>query len=237
MRPWFFRFQARFASRIGLGARQQLQHAAVVVLADLRPVRLGHDHAHQVVRLRVERRDAHGVAGVCSASASAPLPNSSERQRLGGGQVVGIEPHDALQSASAARLSALRRADFCEQRERSDVQRRALEEIDEQTLRLLDAPRPRRRAQRVRDPARAPASARRPSRRASSSDPPGARCRRRTGSADPGVPTAPSGGLPTAYSKASPRPLQDRGVMLITAARSILCCAGRHSTSCHVNWR
>ena len=38
MRPWFFRFQARLASRIGSRCAGQFQHAAIVVFADLRPV-------------------------------------------------------------------------------------------------------------------------------------------------------------------------------------------------------
>ena len=43
---------------------QQFMRAAVMVLADLGPLRLGHDHAHQIVRLRSSRGDAHGVARV-----------------------------------------------------------------------------------------------------------------------------------------------------------------------------
>ncbi len=38
IRPWFFRFQARLASRIGSRCAAEFQHPAIVVFADLRPV-------------------------------------------------------------------------------------------------------------------------------------------------------------------------------------------------------
>ena len=80
--------------RIGLGVAEQLHRPAVMVLADLRPLRLGHDHAHEIVRLRVGRGDAHRVAGVDLGLRQRALGEQRQRQRLGRGQIVGIEPHD-----------------------------------------------------------------------------------------------------------------------------------------------
>jgi hypothetical protein len=68
-----------------------------VVLADLGAVGPGHDHAHQIVRLRIHRGDPHGVAGVM----------------LGLGQRAPVEQR---------------------QRERADILRRALKNLDELPL-------------------------------------------------------------------------------------------------------
>jgi hypothetical protein len=100
-------------------------------LADMRPVRLGHDHAHEVVRLRVERRDAHGVARVRFRFAERAAAEERERERLGRGHVVGVEPHDALEQRLAGRRLALARANFLQEGERAEMQRRALEELKE----------------------------------------------------------------------------------------------------------
>ena len=117
-----------------------------MMLADLRAMRLGHDHAHEIVRLRVERRDPHRVAGVMLGLGQRALAEQQKRQRLRRRQMIGIESHDPLQERLGRAPVALRGANVGEQRQRADVQRRALEEIDEQPLRLLDASRRSRRA-------------------------------------------------------------------------------------------
>ena len=61
------------------------------MLADLRAMRFGHDHAHQIVRLRVDRRDPDRIAGLDFGLGQRALAEQEERQRLGRGQVVGIE--------------------------------------------------------------------------------------------------------------------------------------------------
>ena len=68
-----------------------------MMLADLGPLRLGHDHAHEIVRLRVGRGDAHGVPGVMFGLRQRAFGEEHEGERLGHWQIVGIEPHDPLE--------------------------------------------------------------------------------------------------------------------------------------------
>ncbi len=54
----------------------EFKDAAIVVLAGLRPVGLGQNHAHQVVRLWVLCAMRTAVRAWCSASARLPLPST-----------------------------------------------------------------------------------------------------------------------------------------------------------------
>ena len=82
----------------------QFQHAAIVVFADLRPVGLGHDHAHQVMRLWVFRRDAHGVAGMAFGFGQIALAQQDQSELVGGDKIVGIERDDRGGSAPRQRV-------------------------------------------------------------------------------------------------------------------------------------
>ena len=87
-----------------IAALRQFQHAAVMVFADLRPLRLGQDHAHQVVRLRVRGRDADRVAGVDLGFAEIALAEQQQRQLVGGPEVVGVERDDAADQRLRGRV-------------------------------------------------------------------------------------------------------------------------------------
>ena len=121
IRPWFFRFQARLASRIGSRVPDSSQHRAVMVLADLRPVRLGQDHADQIVRLRILRGEAHRVAGVHFGLGQAALAeqqqaelDASPRGRWGRARRSGATSASAAAPAArpcgSGRAAAARRA-------------------------------------------------------------------------------------------------------------------------------
>ena len=73
----------------------EFQNFAVMIFADLGTLRLGQDHAHQVVRLRVLRGDADGVAGLDLGFLDGAAAKQQERAFVGGGQVVGVEGDDA----------------------------------------------------------------------------------------------------------------------------------------------
>ena len=79
-----------------------------MVLADLGPLRLGHDHAHEIMRLRVGRGDAHGVARVNFSLRQRASAEEVQGKRLGRGQIVRIEPHDPLEQRLCRRCPALR---------------------------------------------------------------------------------------------------------------------------------
>ena len=73
----------------------ELEDAAIVVFADLRPIGLRQNHAHQIVRLRVLRRDTDGVAcmvlGFCRHTKLEPHQVA----------VVGDNNHDLHMASSA----------------------------------------------------------------------------------------------------------------------------------------
>ena len=119
---------------MGLGVAEQSHRLPVMVLADLRPLRLGHDHAHEVVRLRVGRGDADRVAGVKFGFRQRASGEQRQGERLGRGQIVGIEPHDPRQKRLRRRGPALAAAQLVKQREAADVLWRALEKLDQQPL-------------------------------------------------------------------------------------------------------
>ena len=58
--------EIRVRERIALF--RQLDHFPIVILADLRPVRLGHQNAHQIVRLRIVGGDADRIPCVMEGS-------------------------------------------------------------------------------------------------------------------------------------------------------------------------
>ena len=105
-----------------------------MVLADLGPLRLGHDHAHEIVRLRIGRRDPHRIARVKFGLRQRALGEQQKRQRLGHGQIVGIEPHDPLEQRLRRRRPVLASAKPVKQSERAAVLRRALQNLNEQPL-------------------------------------------------------------------------------------------------------
>ncbi len=106
------------------------------MLADLGSLRLGHDHAHEIVRLRVGRGDAHGVPRVMFGLRQRAPGEEHEGERLGHRQIVGIEPHDPLEQRLGRSRPALRDAKLVEQREGADVFRRTLEKFDDEPLGL-----------------------------------------------------------------------------------------------------
>ncbi len=120
--------------RMGLGPLKQLHRAAVMVLADLGPLRLGHDHAHEIVRLRVGRGDADGVAGVNLGLGQRASGEQRQGEGLGRGQIVRVEPHDPRKQRLRRRRPALAGAKLVQQREAAGVLRRALEKLDQEPL-------------------------------------------------------------------------------------------------------
>jgi hypothetical protein len=90
----------------------EIEDAAIVVFADLRPVGLGQYHAHQVVRLWVFRRDADGVARMVFGFREIAFAQQDQRQLVGGCQVVGIERDNAVDQRVGRLMLALGLADF-----------------------------------------------------------------------------------------------------------------------------
>ena len=160
----------------------------------------------------------HGVASVMLGLRQRALAEQEERQRLGGGKVVGIEPHDPLPERLGRAPVGPAPRGFPRAAPAPDVQRRALEQIDEQRSAFVDLAAAARAA-----PARSrsgsgagfgqAAVASSEQQRSARSPLPQAHGERRSWCSNCAI-----RGTPTAYSKASPRPVQDRGVMLITAA-------------------
>ena len=95
-----------------------------MVLADLGPLRLGHDHTHEIVRLRIGRRDPDRIARVNFGLRQRALGEQQQGERLGGFEIVRVEPHDPLEQRLRRRRPGLRRAKFIEQRYCADVFRR-----------------------------------------------------------------------------------------------------------------
>jgi hypothetical protein len=62
-----------------------------VILADLRPMSFGHNHAHQIVRLRVLRRETHGIAGIVLALDEFPFREQQHRQFVRRVEVVRVQ--------------------------------------------------------------------------------------------------------------------------------------------------
>ena len=102
-----------------------------MVLADLGPLRLGHDHAHEIMRLRIGRGDAHCVARVNFRLGEGAFREQQKRQRLGRIEIVGIEPHDAPEQRLRRRRLVLACAKLMQQRQTPDVLGRTLDKLDE----------------------------------------------------------------------------------------------------------
>ena len=117
-----------------IGSPQKLQHASVVMLARLRPVGLGQDHAHQVVRLHVRRREAHGVARVDLGLVQRALLEQPHGQGLGGGEVVGGDPQEPPEQRLGGGGPALARAQIREQAERRRIRGEGLQMLDQPAL-------------------------------------------------------------------------------------------------------
>ena len=103
-----------------------------MIFADLRPLRLGHDHAHEIVRLHVGWRQAHGVAGVDLGFGQRAFAEQERGQRLRRRQIVGIEPHDAIEQRLRRGRVLRGAADLIKQPQRVEMARKALQKIDQE---------------------------------------------------------------------------------------------------------
>jgi hypothetical protein len=74
----------------------------------------------------------HGIPRVMFGLRQRASGEEHEGERLGHGQIVGIEPHDPLEQRLGRSRPALRRAKLVKQREGDDVFRRALEQLDDE---------------------------------------------------------------------------------------------------------
>jgi hypothetical protein len=84
------------------------------------------------VRLRIERRHAHRVARVAFRLVEGMPAEKRERERLGGREVVRGEPDDAAKQRLARRRLAFACANFLQQGERAQMQRRAVQDLNEE---------------------------------------------------------------------------------------------------------
>ena len=84
------------------GARD-LKHLPVMIFTNARPLRLGHDHAHQVVCLQGARSDADGVAGMdFQPHPKRLLPSNRRASSLVASKLFGSNRTMRRISASAA---------------------------------------------------------------------------------------------------------------------------------------
>jgi hypothetical protein len=90
----------------------QFHDAAIMIFTDLRPVCLCHDHAHQVVGLRVLRCDAHCIAGMMLGFGQAALVEQDQREFVGSDQVVRVQCNDAADQRLGGARVTLRLADI-----------------------------------------------------------------------------------------------------------------------------
>ena len=121
-----------------VAAAAEFQHLAVVVFADLRALRLGQDHAHQVVGLRVLRRDADGVAGLDFGLLDGALGQQQQGEFVGGGEVVGVERDDAADQRLGGSVVPLVLADLVQHGQRAGTVGREFQHIEAQAFGGLD---------------------------------------------------------------------------------------------------
>ncbi len=105
-----------------------------MIFADLRPFRLRHDHAHQVVRLRVLGRDAHGIAGMMLGFGQAALAKQDQRQLVRGNQVVRVQRDDAADQRLRGAGVTLRLADVVKDRQCARAIGRQFQHVQAQTF-------------------------------------------------------------------------------------------------------
>ena len=155
-----------------------------MVFAGLRPVGLGHDHAQEIVRLRILGGDAHTIAGVDFSVGNGTFGEQRQGQLVRRPQCIGVELHEAPQQRFGGQT---RGRCCCRSATRSRVPRAAPAPIP---IPRGTAARPRRPCPRAvrRPPARPPAAAAPPPPapaippgRARNTARPAARCRTRTG--------------------------------------------------------
>ena len=116
----------------------KLEHAAVVIFADLRPLCLDENHAEQVVRLRNGRRDTHGVAGVDLGFAEIALVEQQQRELVGGPEIIGVEGDDVPDQRFGRRRAVLVFADLVEHAQRARPVRRQLQHLQAKLLGGVD---------------------------------------------------------------------------------------------------
>jgi hypothetical protein len=100
--------------------------------ADLGPMRLGHDHAHEIVRLRVGGRETHGVARVQLGFGQRALAEQQRGERLRRRQIIGIEPDDPGEQGSRRRHLVLGAAQLIRHPQRLEMARKPLQQIDQE---------------------------------------------------------------------------------------------------------
>ncbi len=111
------------------------------MLADLRPLGLSHDHAHEIVRLGVGRREPHRVARVDLGLGQGASLEQAERQGLGRGEVVGLQPHDSRQRGIGGHEPFLCAEQFVKGLKQHKIQRRRGQGPHQNPLRLCDVAR------------------------------------------------------------------------------------------------
>ena len=121
-----------------IAAAAEFENLAIVVFADRGPLRLGQDHAHQVVRLRVLRRDADGVAGLDLGFLDGALAQQQQREFVGGGEVVGVERDDTADQRLGRGVFPLVLADLVQHGQRTGTIRGEFQHIQAQAFRGLD---------------------------------------------------------------------------------------------------
>ena len=100
-----------------------------MVFADPGPMRFGQDHAHQVVRLRVLRGDAHRIAGVPLGVRQIALLHQQQRQFVGCPDRVRVDRYDAPHQGFGGGTLALGLADLVQHPEHVDPARRVFEHL------------------------------------------------------------------------------------------------------------
>ena len=90
-----------------------------MIFAGLRSLCFRHDHAHQVVGLRVFRCDADGVAGMDLGFGERAAAQQQQGEFVGGDEIVGIQRDDAADQRFGGRVLALGLADFVQHTERA----------------------------------------------------------------------------------------------------------------------
>ncbi len=111
---------------------------------------LSHDHAHEIVRLRIHRGDPHCVAGMVLGFQERPLVEQHQGKRLRRHDIVGVEAHYSREERLRGRVAAFRDAKLVEHRERADMTRRNFQQRDELALGFVTVARRQRGARRMK---------------------------------------------------------------------------------------
>lgn len=120
----------------GIAPSRQFRHPAIVIFAGLRPVQLRQDHAHEIMRLGVGRRDPDRVAGMDLRIGQIAFAEQQQGQLLRRPDVVGHHHDEAPDQRLGGRERPQGAAKLIEHGERAALTGRTFEHLETEPFRL-----------------------------------------------------------------------------------------------------